>query len=187
MAYKPLSDQRHHPISQAGTASQAGPATEVELDVEDLPGSTFFSGRRDGDRLDGLCSVFYKDQAAATRRVLFDKAGGFRFSPVIEPRQFITFGEVLFVPDMDPRAWTAARDTTAGPVSEMPKLEPGTVFSALSMSESLSSNRRGVYSVGDDRLTRRLLKPAGQGLSWSSPIPVAKLAAFGEVLSVRKD
>jgi hypothetical protein len=106
---------------------------------------------------------------------------------VIEPRQFITFGEVLFVPDMDPRAWTAAREAAAGPVSEMPKLEPGTFFSALSLSESLSSNRRGVYRVGEDHLTRRLLKPSGQGLSWSNPIPVAKLVAFGEMLNIKKD
>ena len=177
--YKPLSAPRHNPL---GSKTEVG--SDLEEDILDLPGSVFFSGRRPGDPAGGPPSLFYKDQVGAIRRVLFTRGNTFRFSPVLEPDEFSAFGEVLFVPELDPRAWAAAKDGEGEMMPELSSLVSGTFFTALGMTESLASTRRGVYRKMDDGSLRRRLQPATLGLRWSDPIPANRLSAFGEILSV---
>lgn len=182
--YKSLGDRQHHHLGNQATAS-----IDAQEEVADLPGSVFFSARVGGDPAARPPGLFYKDPTGSTRRVLITKAGAFQFSPLVDLERFAQFCEILFVPEVDPRAWAAAKDTAKhSPVPvEFAELEPGTFFTALGSTESLSSQRRGVYRLGRAGTIQRLLKDATQGLVWSGSIPKDRFGNFGERLTIDVD
>jgi len=178
MAFKPLSDARHQPLGAIVL-----PRTQADDDVADLPEGVFFSATRGDDRPDGAAGLYYKDGTGNVRRVWCASDGRFSFAPV-PPSNFASVSDVLFVPEVDPRAWTAAREAVSRPLPELLKLEPGAFFTALGASESPASQRRGVYRLGRDGMFRRLLKDQPKGLHWSSAIPADRFGDFGQPLAV---
>jgi hypothetical protein len=177
--YKPLSNPRHRHLG-----SDVKSVTDAQDEVADLPGSLFFSGRVQDAESGDPPGLFYKDQTEKIRRVLLTKTGGFRFSAVLEPEEFEALGEVLFVPEVDPRAWSSARDAARQTPEEFGRLKPGDVFTALGSTEDLSSHLRGVYQLGPAGEIRRLLRGNARGLEWSDRIPRDRFGNFGAVLAV---
>jgi hypothetical protein len=182
MAFKPLSDARHQHLGPA-----ANPTTPADDEVADLPVGVFFSARRGDDRPASAAGLFYKDGTGHVRRVRFVADGRFLFAALPGAVKFVSVGDVLFVPEVDPRAWTAAREAVARPLPELSGLTPGSFFTALGTTENPSSQRRGVYRLGRDGMFRRLLKDNAKGLTWSSAIPADRFGYFGQPLSISED
>jgi hypothetical protein len=182
MVYKPLSDAPHR---------QFGPVvnktTPADDEIADLPGGVFFSARH-GDTLDGEpAGLYYKDGTGNVRRVRFSGEGQFMFAPIEAGASFASVGEVLFVPEVDPRAWTAVRESVSRPLRDLLAVKPGSFFTALGTTENPSSQRRGVYRLGRDGMFRRLLKDQSKGLTWSSAIPADRFGHFGQTLTVSEE
>jgi hypothetical protein len=181
MIYKPLSDARHQPLSTGTGTKNTTPADE---EVDDLPGGVFFSGDR-SDKPEGeQTSLFYKDGTGGVRRVRFTRTSRFEFTALAEGTHFVSLGEILVVPEVDPRSWVAAREKVAKPPEQLGTLPAGAFFTALGASEHPSWHRRGVYRLGRDGMLRRLLKDPAQGLKWSDAIPGDRLGDFGQRLAV---
>ena len=162
-------------------------STAADDEVLDLPGGVFFSAEQTDEPPETVSGLFYKDATDTVRRVRLAKNGRFEFASVPESSHFRSIGEVLFVPEVDPRAWAAARDAATRPLPELSTLRPGSCFTALGANENPSSHRRGVYRLGNDGMFRRLLKEAPRGLKWSDAIPSDRLAHFGQRLAVAQE
>jgi hypothetical protein len=179
MAFTPLSDARHQPL---GTAVNR--KTGANDEVADLPEGIFFSARRSDDRPGGDAGLYYKDGTGIVRRVRFAADGRFSFAAMTANASFLAVGDVLFVPEVDPRAWSAAREAVSRPLAELLGLSRGAFFTALGTSENPGSQRYGVYRLGRDGMFRRLLKDQPKGLHWSSAIPADRFGYFGQPLDV---
>jgi hypothetical protein len=182
MVFKPLSDTRHRHLG--GTVRTT---TAADDEVMDLPGGVFFSAESIDEPSESLSGLFYKDATDTVRRVRLARDGRFEFASIPASAHFRSIGEVLFVPEVDPRAWAAARDSATRPLPELSTLRPGSFFTALGANENPSSHRRGVYRLGNDGMFRRLLKEAPRGLKWSDAIPSDRIAHFGQRLAVTQD
>lgn len=182
MVYKPLSDARHQPLGAAPK-----PASTGDDEVADLPVGVFFTARQRGGAPDEAEGLFYKDGTGNVRRVRFGGQGTFAFTALDAGAAFASLGEVLFVPEVDPRAWTAARDAARRPEPELLRLARGAFFTALGSTDTPQTQRYGVYRLGKDGMIRRLLKNQSQGLYWSNAIPADRFGHFGQVLSVSED
>jgi hypothetical protein len=182
MVYKPLSDAPHR---------QFGPVvnrtTPADDEIADLPGGVFFSARRSNMLAGAPLGLYYKDGTGNVRRVRFGGEGQFTFAPLEAGTNFVSVGEVLFVPEVDPRAWTAVREAVSRPLSELLAVKPGSFFTALGTTENPSSQRRGVYRLGRDGMFRRLLKDQSKGLTWSSAIPADRFGHFGQTLAISEE
>jgi hypothetical protein len=182
MTYKPLSDA---PQRQFGPV--VNPTTPADDEVADLPGGVFFSARRDEAPSDASVGLYYKDGTGNVRRVRYVSDGRFAFASLDAAAHFVSVGEVLFVPEVDPRAWSAAREAVRRPLPELLALAPGSFFTALGTTENPSSQRHGVYRLGRDGMFRRLLKDQSKGLNWSSAIPADRFGHFGQALAVSEE
>jgi hypothetical protein len=182
MVFKPLSDVHNRHL---GTAVKVN--TAADDDIADLPGGVFFSAERTDEPAAGLPCLYYKDATDIVRRVRLAGNGRFQFEPLSESGHFGSLGEVLFVPEVDPRAWAAAKDTATKPLPELAAMPANSCFTALGANENPSSRRRGVYRVGNDGMFRRLLKEPGSGLKWSDAIPSDRFGYFGQHLAVTKE
>jgi hypothetical protein len=161
--------------------------TASDDEVQDLPGGVFFSGEILVEPPETLPGLFYKDATDTVRRVWLARSGRFEFAPFPASAHFRSVGELLFVPELDPRAWAAARSAATRPLPELSTLRPGSFFTALSANENEASHRRGVYRLGNDGMFRRLLKEAPRGLKWSDAIPSDRFAYFGQRLAVTQE
>jgi hypothetical protein len=182
MVYRPLSDARHLSLGAPPKAT-----TRADDEVEDLPGGVFFSARRSGSPPDAPEGLFYKDGTGNVRRVRFGGQGTFTFAALEPAGTFASLGEVLFVPEVDPRAWTAVREATSRPQPELHRLPRGSFFTALGTNDNPQSQRHGVYRLGKDGMFRRLLKDQSQGLHWSNAIPADRFGHFGQTLAVSEE
>lgn len=181
MVYKPLSDAPQRQFGPAVTKT-----TAADDEIADLPGGVFFSARRSDSPAAGA-GLFYKDGTGNVRQVRFGGEAQFTFAPLAPAASFDSVGEVLFVPEVDPRAWTAVRESVSRPLSELLALKPGSFFTALGTTETPSSQRQGVYRLGRDGMFRRLLKDQSKGLTWSSAIPADRFGHFGQGLAVSEE
>jgi hypothetical protein len=179
MAYKPLSDARHQPLGSAPART-----TPTDDEIDELPGGVFFSARRGDETATATPGMYYKDGTGGVRRVRFTRDSRFEFAPLDPKVRFAGLGEILVVPEVDPRSWVAAREKVAKPPEQLAKLPGGSFFTALAASEHPSWHRRGVYRLGRDGMIRRLLKDPAQGLKWSDVIPGDRLGDFGNCLGV---
>jgi hypothetical protein len=179
MVFKPLGGT--HPRH---LGSETDTATAADDEVADLPGGIFFSAERNGEAAGGLQGLYYKDARSVVRRVRRARGGGFHFAALAANDRFRAIGKVLFVPDVDPRAWASATEKTTAPPPELFALPPGAVFTALGATESSEWQRQGVYGLDRGGLFRRLLKDVVLGLNWSDPIPADRFGQFGQRLSV---
>jgi|WetSurMetagenome_2_1015567.scaffolds.fasta_scaffold20314_4 hypothetical protein len=182
MSYTPLSDRRHQPLG-----STPRPRTGADDDVSELPEGVFFSGKRTDDRPDRPAGLYYKDGTGNVRRVRLSADGRFAFAPVSAEARFVAIGDVLFVPEVDPRSWSAAREAATKRLPELKALQPGGFFTALGSSENPASQRYGIYRLGRDRVFRRLLKDQPKGLHWSSAIPADRFGYFDQALDVETE
>jgi hypothetical protein len=179
MVFKPLgSSQGRH----LGSATQTVTAGDDE--VADLPGGVFFSAERTDEDAAALAGLYYKDGRGVVRRVRLAKTGEFQFVAVASSGNFRAVSDILFVPELDPLAWASATDVAKLPLADLSALARGSVFTALGATESLASERRGVYRVGRDGLFRRLLRDPAHGLHWSDPIPAGRFGHVGGRLGV---
>jgi hypothetical protein len=181
MVYRPLSDARHQPLGRVEART-----TPADDEVSDLPGGVFFSARRTDDPAGTAAGLYYKDGTGNVRRVRLAQ-DRFAFAPLDAAANFASVGEVLFVPEVDPRAWTAGREAVARPLPELVALAPGSFFTALGTTENPSSQRHGVYRLARDGMFRRLLKDHTKGLSWSNAIPADRFGHFGQALTVSQE
>jgi hypothetical protein len=182
MTYKPLSDTRHRPLGATVRAVNA-----AADEVADLPGGVFFSALDEEEPADGLQGLYYKDGTDTVRRVRLARNGQFQFASLPEPASFRSVGEILLVPEVDPRAWAAVKDTAIRPLPELASLRSGSCFTALGANENPASQRRGVYRLGSDGMFRRLLKDPGRGLNWSDTIPINRFGHFSQSLAMHED
>jgi hypothetical protein len=182
MVYKPLSDAWNRHL---GGASRS--VTAADDEVADLPGGVFFSAERDEDAAGSPPGLYYKDATEVVRRVRFTRNGRFEFAALPASGRFRAVVEVLFVPEVDPRAWAAARELATRPLPELSALPPGAFFTGLGASEHPSSQRLGVYRLGNDGMFRRLLKDPTRGLKWSDTIPSNRFGHFGQRLAVHQE
>ena len=182
MVFKPLSDARHHSLGAPPKAT-----TRADDEVEDLPGGVFFSARRSDVPPDAPGGLFYKDGTGSVRRVRFSGQGTFTFAPLEPSGTFASLDEVLFVPEVDPRAWSAVREATSRPLPELHQLPRGSFFTALGTNDNPQSQRHGVYRLGKDGMFRRLLKDQSKGLHWSNAIPADRFGHFGQILAVSQE
>jgi hypothetical protein len=182
MAFTPLSDRRHQPLGVA-----VRPRSPADDEVADLPEGVFFSASRDDDRPGSAAGLYYKDGTGNVRRVRISGDGRFSFASIAAESSFLSVGDVLFVPEVDPRAWTAAREAVSRPLPELLSLPRGSFFTALGATENAASQRHGVYRLGRDGMIRRLLKDQTKGLHWSSAIPADRFGFFGQSLAVGPD
>ena len=182
MVFKPLSDARHQSLGAPPKAT-----TRADDEVEDLPGGVFFSARRSDTPPDAPEGLFYKDGTGSVRRVRFSGQGTFTFAALDAFGTFASLDEVLFVPEVDPRAWTAVREATSRPLPELQRIARGSFFTALGTNDNPQSQRHGVYRLGKDGMFRRLLKDQSQGLHWSNAIPADRFGHFGQTLAVSEE
>jgi hypothetical protein len=153
-------------------------------EVADLPGGVFFSAERTDESSERAPGLYYKDATDIVRRVRLGRNGRFQFDSLSESEHFRSVSEVLLVPELDPRAWAAAKDTTSRRLPELVALQPGSFFTALGADENPSSQRCGVYRLGNDGMFRRLLKDSARGLTWSDAIPSNRFGYFNRLLTV---
>jgi hypothetical protein len=182
MAFTPLSDARHQPLGAAPRANAT-----ADDDVADLPEGVFFSARTSVEQPNTPVGLYYKDGTGNVRRVRFSSDGKFSFAGVPAGVQFVALDDVLFLPEVDPRAWSAAREAVTKPLPELHSLAQGAFFTALGTSENPGTQRYGVYRLGRDRVYRRLLKDQPKGLHWSSAIPADRFGYFGKIIAVEPD
>lgn len=180
MVYKPLSDARSPHLGATKPLNTSEPNSEVD----DLPVGVFFAANRQGDPADCLHGLYYKDGVGAIRRVGYTKTDRFAFLPVKDAADMLRVGTVLFVPEVDPRAWVAAPEVASHRPPELSTIARGGFFTALGVTEHPSSQRFGVYRVGRDGMVRRLLKDSIKGLNWSEAIPFDRFSHFGQQLEV---
>lgn len=183
MVYIPLSDA---PDRHLGPAANAR-ATGADDEVYDLPGGVFFTSGRTDDPPGSRPGLYYKDGTDIVRRVRHARAGTFLFAPLSAAAHFTSAVEVLFVPEVDPRSWTAAQDGARKPLPELAALRRGSFFTALAATESHSSSRFGVYRLSSDGMFRRLLKEHARGLKWSDAIPSDRFGHFGQCLAINEE
>ena len=182
MVFKPLSDSRHRSLGAAAKTT-----TQADDDVDDLPVGVFFSAERSDVPSGSEPGLYYKDGTGSVRRVRFGRAGRFGFAALDEGVHFVALGEILVVPEVDPRAWAAAPDAVTKPLPQLATLNAGSFFTALGATEHSSWHRRGVYRLGKDGMIRRLLKDPARGLRWSDAIPGDRFGEFGQRLDVHED
>lgn len=181
MTYKPLSDARHRPLGATVRAVAA-----IADEIADLPGGSFFIALDEETPEDGLQGVYYKDGTDTVRRVMLALNGQFQFASLPVTASFRSVGEIVLVPEIDPRTWAAAKDTAIRPLPELASLRPGSCFTALGATENPASQRRGVYRLGSDGMFRRLLKSPDRGLNWSGTIPSNRFGHFGQCLAMHE-
>lgn len=182
MVYRPLSD-----ISARHLGVKEKTSTPADDEVAELPGGVFFGASRTDEAPGTLPGLYYKDATDIVRRVCYGRDGRFRFDALPESGQFRSIGDVLFVPDLDPRAWATHVDLRSRTRPSMSGIRPGTFFTGLVGTETLAQQRLGVYRLDNDGMFRRLLKERARGLKWSEAIPSDRFVHFGESLAVGDD
>ena len=179
--FKPLGSSSYRPLGSKGPAEN-----EAAERIESLPGSVFFAAWESGADRTRAPGVYYKDRHDILRRLVARAPGGFRYLPAIELEAFAELGTIIFIPELDPRAWAANPEQVGKEIPEIDALPADCFFSALQVGESKDSNRLGVYHLGADGRIRRLLRNFHGGIELSEPVPRDRFEAFGEVVSLQE-